>query len=107
MTSFGLCNLVADYYVAHRQWPITRGQLDEQMQQWVARDKAQMSPDEIHDASTFLDRFALLEPREHGRNLVFHYRFKIDQKTVDQTVTFRPGPTSDEILQSMIAGDHS
>ena len=101
MTSLGICKLVADYHVAHQQWPLTRTQLDEQLGRWLEEEKAQMSAEEIHNLVTFLDRFTLLDLRQTGHNLLFHYRFDIDQKTVDQTLMFKPKPTSDEILRSV------
>ena len=100
-SSMGICNLVAEYYVAQREWPLTKAQLEEQHRRLLEKEKSQMSAAEFQDISGFLDRFTLLDLRRSGENLVFHYRFKIERKTVDQTVTFRPRPTAGEILESM------
>src|SRR5262249_51783103 len=97
-----VCDLVAEYYVARQQWPLTKAQLEDQIDHDFA-DKSQLSAEEVHNLSTFIDQFIILNFRQHSKNLVFHYRFKGDQKTVNQTVTFRPKPTSDEILQSATA----
>jgi hypothetical protein len=104
-TQLALLATVADYYIAHQQWPLTKAQLQEQLDREF-EDKSQLSAEEVHDLSTFLDQFTILDFHRHGKNLVFHYHFKIDQKTVDQTVTFRPKPTSDEIMQTATAKDH-
>jgi len=99
----GVCNLVAEYYVAHREWPLTKAQLDEQHRLLLEKERAQMSAEEFQELSAFLDRFTLLDLRKSGEDLVFHYRFKIERKTTDQTVTFRPRSTADEILESATA----
>jgi len=102
-SSMGICNLVAGYYVAHRDWPVTKAQLEEQHRLLLEREGPRMSAEEFQDISAFLDRFTLLDLRKRGEDLVFHYRFKIDRKTTDQTVTFRPRPTADEILEAATA----
>src|SRR5262245_24188505 len=102
-TSMGICNLVAEYYVAHQQWPVTKAQLEEQHRQLLEKERAQMSAEEFQDISAFLDRCTLLDLRKTGEDLVFHYRFKIERKTTDQTVTFRPRSTADEILEAATA----
>lgn len=103
MTSMGICNLAAEYYVAHREWPLSKAQLEEQNQRLLETAREQMSSEEAQELSGFLDRFTMLDLRKSGEDLVFHYRFKIERKTVDQTVTLRPRPTADEILEAMTA----
>ena len=102
-TPMGICMLAAEYYVAHREWPLTKGQLQEQFTTLLEAERAQMSADEAQDISGFLDRFTLLDFRKDGENLVMHYRFNVERKTVDQTVTLRPRQTADEILQAATA----
>jgi hypothetical protein len=102
-SSMGICNLVAEYYVARREWPLTKAQLEEQHRLLLEKERAQMSDEQFRDVSAFLDRFTLLDLRKSGEDLVFHYRFKIERKTTDQTVTFRPRPTADEILEAATA----
>ena len=99
----GICNLVAEYYVAQREWPLTKAQLEDQHRRLLEKERAQMSAEEVQELSAFLDRFTLVDLRKRGEDLVFHYRFKIERKTVDQTVTFRPRPTADEILEAATA----
>lgn len=99
----GVCNLVAEYYVAHREWPLTKAQLQEQHRLLLQKERAQMPTDEFQELSAFLDRFTLLDLRNSGEDLVFHYRFKIGRKTTDQRVTFRPKSTVDDILESATA----
>lgn len=102
----GICNLAAEYYVAHHEWPLTRAQVDEQNRRLLERAKAEMSSEEAKELSEFLDRFTLLDLRKQGDDLVLHYRFKIKRKTVDQTITLRPRPTTDEILEAATAKGH-
>jgi hypothetical protein len=102
-TSMGICNLVAEYYVAHREWPLSKAQLEDQNRQLLETERAQMSPEEVQERSGFLGRFILLDLRKSGDDLLFHYRFKIEQRTVDQTVTLRPRKTADEILEATTA----
>jgi hypothetical protein len=99
-TTLGICNIVAEYYVAKHEWPLSKPQLEEQWKRMLEEEKDQMSPEEAKEASEFFDRFTLLDLRKKGDNLVFHYRFKIDKKRVDQRITLTPGPTADEILQT-------
>ena len=102
-TSLGICNLAAEYYVAHLEWPLSKAQLEEQNRRLLEKERSQMSAGDAQELSAFLDRFTLLDLRKSGDGLVFHYRFKIEGKTVDQTVTFRPRQTADEILQAATA----
>jgi len=102
-TSMGICNLAAEYYVAHREWPLSKAQLREQNSQLLETERAQMSPEEAQELSGFLDRFTLLDLRKRGEDLLLHYRFKIEQRTVDHTVTLRPRETADEILEAATA----
>ncbi len=62
-----------------------------------------MPPAGAKDMSEFSERFTLLELKRKGDNLVLHYRFQIEKKTVDQKVTLRPKPTAEEILESATA----
>jgi hypothetical protein len=102
-TALAVCDLVAEYYITHHEWPITKGELEGQLRRWLEEEKPHMSADEAREASAFLDRFTLLDMRKSGDHLLFRYRFEIDRKTVDQMVTFTPGPTVDEILQTAMA----
>jgi hypothetical protein len=102
-TSMGICNLAAEYYVAHHEWPLSKAQLEEQNRQLLEGARAQMSWEEATELSEFLDRFTFLDLRKSGQDLVMRYRFKVERKTVDQTVTLRPRATADEILQAATA----
>ena len=102
-TSMGICNLAAEYYVAHREWPLSRAQFEEQNRRLPETERPQMSPEEAQELSGFLDRCTLLDLRRSGEDLVLHYRFKIERRTVDQTVTLRPRETTDEILEAATA----
>jgi len=101
-TSLGICNLAAEYYVAKQQWPLSKEQLEEQNQRMLAQ-AGELPPEEAKELSEFLGRFTFLDMKRQGENLVLHYRFSIDKKTVDQTVTLRPKPTADEILEAATA----
>ena len=98
--SMGICHLAAEYYVAHREWPLSKAQLEEQLKRSLEKERAQMPAEVTEDISEFLDRFTFLDFRTRGENLVLHYRFKIDGKTVDQIVTIPTKPTTDEILEA-------
>ena len=102
-TSMGICYLAAEYYAAHREWPLTKAGLNEQLTKMLEAERANMSAEEMQDSSEFFNRFTMLDLRKSGEDLVMHYRFKIERKTVDQTVTLRPNQTADEILQSATA----
>ena len=99
----GICNLAAEYYVAHREWPLSRAQFEEQNRRLPETERPQMSPEEAQELSGFLDRCTLLDLRRSGEDLVLHYRFKIERRTVDQTVTLRPRETADKILEAATA----
>lgn len=94
MTSFGICDLVAEHYIAKHEWPLSKAQLEEQARKMLPQE----------DTSEFFGQFTLLEFKKKDDNLILHYRFRIDKKAVDQTVTLKPKPTADAILQSMSGG---
>ncbi len=118
MTALGISTLAAEYYVAHHEWPLSQVQLHDQLDKMLEDDKeemleetkGEMPPEEVNQEAKFLERFTLLEMRKTGRNLVIHYRFRIDTpavsrykiepKMVDQTVHLKPRSTADEILQA-------
>lgn len=102
MTSVGLCQLVAEYYVAHRQWPLTREQLGTQLERWKkeAQTESQTEEDK-QELAGFLDRFSRLELRANDENLVVRFRFRIDHQTTSDTLVFYPGATKDEIIESI------
>ena len=106
MTSLGVCYFAADYYAAHHDWPLTETQLKEQFTKVLDAEKAHMSAQEMQDSSEFFNRFTLLDLHRSGENLVMHYRFKMERKTVDQTVTLKPRQTTDEILQAATANGY-
>lgn len=103
MTSLGVCYFAAGYYVAHREWPLTEAQLKEQLTKELEADKADASSEDKQDGLKFFDCFTLLDLRKSGDDLVMHYRFNIERKTVDQTVTLRPKQSVDDILQAATA----
>lgn len=102
-TALAVCDLVAEYYITHHEWPSAKGDLEEQVRRFLEEKGPHVSADEARQASTFLDQFTLLDMRKTGDHLRFRYRFEVDRKTVDQMVTFTPGPTADEILHNAIA----
>lgn len=102
-THMGICNLAAEYYVAHHEWPLSKAQLEDQNKRLIEQARPEMSAGEAKDISEFLERFTLISLRKKGENLVLRYRFKVQKKTVDQTVTLRPRATADEILQAATA----
>lgn len=106
-TSLGICNIVAEYYAANHEWPTTRAQLDRQWKTMLESDKKETSPEQTKDLSEFLARFTLLDFRKKDDRLVFHFRFKGEapKRVVSQTVTFKPGTTAEEILQSATASE--
>jgi hypothetical protein len=99
-THLGICNLAAEYYVAQHEWPLSQAQLQEQLKRSIEQIGGQMSAEEAKDISEFLERFTLITFRKKGDDLVLRYRFKIEKKTVDQTVKLTPKATADEILQA-------
>lgn len=100
-TSMGICYLVAEYYVEQREWPVSKAQLEEQLRRLLEKESARTSAEVALELSAFLDRFTLLDFGQHGENLVIHYRFKIDRKTIDQTVMFKPRSTANEIIEAV------
>jgi hypothetical protein len=97
MTQWRVCTVVAQYYVEKHEWPSSNAQLKQQWQEIVNAEKGDMPPESI-ESSEFLDRFTILELRKKGKNLILHYSFKGDEKTIDKTLTLRPGATSDQII---------
>jgi hypothetical protein len=102
-TALAVCDLVAEYYISRHEWPLTKAELEEQLKRSVEEQRPHMSADEAREASVFLNQFTLLDMQKSGNHLRFRYRFEIDRKTVDQMVTFTPGSTADEILQTAMA----
>jgi hypothetical protein len=102
-TALAVCDLVAEYYITHHEWPLTKDELEEQLKRSLEEQRPHMSADESREGSVFLDQFTLLDMRKSGDHLRFRYCFEIDRKTVDQMVTFAPGPTADEILRVAMA----
>jgi hypothetical protein len=102
-TALGVCDLVAEYCITHHEWPLTKSELEEQLRRSLEKDRPHISADEARETYTFLNRFTLLNMQRSGDHLRFRYRFEIDRKTVDQIVTFAPGPTADEILNAAMA----
>jgi len=105
MTSLGICNIAAEYYVAHREWPVSKAQLEEQWGKMLRQAKEEMPPEEAKQGAEFLNRFTLMEFRKKGDDLMLYYRFNIDTKAVNQRVTLQPGSTADEILQTATDGN--
>jgi hypothetical protein len=100
MTSLGICNIAAEYYVAHKEWPLSKTQVEQQWSKMLEEAKQEMPPEEAAEGAEFLKRFTLLELTKKGDNLLLRYRFKVDTKTVRQRVTLKPGSTADEILRA-------
>jgi hypothetical protein len=100
MTSLGICNIAAEYYVAHHEWPLSTDRIEVQWGKMLQDAKQEMPPEEAKEGAEFLNRFTLLEFRKRGDNLLLHYRFVIGTKTVSQKVILKPGTTADEILQA-------
>lgn len=96
----GICMLAGEYYIAHGQWPDTREHLEVQTQSLLELAQGDVTDDEAVEIASFLDRFDLVELHKKDKNLVIHYRIKIDKKTVDHTLLLRPKATVDEIIQS-------
>ena len=105
-TSLGICNIVAEYYVANHEWPLNCAQLEEQWRKMLEQTKNEIPPEEAKELSAFFERFTRLDLRKQGNDLIFHFRFKTDgpAKTIDQTVTFKPGASADEILRAASGG---
>ncbi len=101
MTSLGVCYFAGDYYVAYREWPLTEAQLKEQLTKELEAERA--DTEDMQEGLAFFDCFTLLDLRRSGEDLVMHYRFKIERKSVDQTVTLKAKQTVDEILQTATA----
>jgi len=95
MTQFRVCTVVAQYYVDKHEWPSSKAELK---QQWREMVDAEKGTPETMESSEFLDQFTILELRKKGQNLMLHYSFKGDKKTIDQRLTLRPGATSDQII---------
>ena len=74
-TALAVCDLVAEYYIRHHEWPLTKAELEEQLRRSLEDEKPHMSVDETREASIFLDRFTLLDMRTSGDHLRFRYRF--------------------------------
>jgi len=104
MTSLGICNIAAEYYIAHHEWPLSKDQIEEQWGKMLEEAKQEMPSEEAKEGAGFLRRFKLLEFRKKGDNLLLHYRFVIGTKTVSQRVVLKPGTTADEILQGATNG---
>lgn len=104
MTSLGICEIAAEYYMAHHEWPLSKTQLEEQWRKMLAEAKKEMSAEEAGEGAEFLNRFTLLELRKSGDNLLLHYRFKVNTKTVNQRVTLKPGSTAHEIVRTATDG---
>ena len=99
MGNLGLIDVVAEYYVAHHQWPSSKAQLNTQLQAMLKESKADITPKEAKGVSEFLDLFTLLEFHSRGNNLVVHYRLKVERRTIEHTVVLKPGRTADEIIE--------
>jgi len=97
MTQFRVCTVVAQYYVDKHEWPSSKSELKHQWREMVDVEKGK-TPPEAMESPEFLDQFTILELRKNGQNLVLHYSFKGDKKTIDQRLTLRPGATSDQII---------
>jgi hypothetical protein len=100
--SLGICNIVAEYYIANHEWPLAKTQLEGPWKKMTELAKRDMPPEEAKELPNFLAGFTSLDFRRQGDDLVFHYRLKVgaSAKIVDRTITFRPGATADEILQT-------
>ena len=103
-TSLGICSIVAEYYVAHHEWPVSKTQLEDQWNKMLEEANKEIPPEEATEGAEFLKRFTLVELRKSGDNLVLHYRFNVETKTVNQTVTLKPGSTAEEILSAATDG---
>src|SRR6185369_10349207 len=90
MTSLGICQIAAEYYITHHDWPLSKNQIEEQWGKMLEGAKQEMSPEEAKEGAEFLQRFTLLEFSKTGDDLLLHYRFIIGTKTVSQKVVLKP-----------------
>lgn len=90
-------NLVAEYYVAHQQWPRTREQLEAQLR---SRTPDPLSAEEIEESAALLKLFHRIDLRPRGDHLLLHFRFQNEDENTTQTLLLKPRPTVDEILES-------
>jgi len=97
-TSLGICLIAAESYIANHEWPSDLRDLQEQWKRMLSQGGAKGQQE-------FFDCLTLVELRKKDSNLVLHYRFKLDKKTVDQRVTLKPGATADEILEAATGGN--
>lgn len=106
MISLGICEAVAEYYVAHHEWPLSRSQLEQQWDKMVAEALKEAPGEKAdEDGPTFFRRFTTLELEKSGENLILHYRFRIEGRTVNQRAILKPGPSADDILQNATDGN--
>ena len=98
----GIYSLVAEYYVRHRQWPLEKAQLEQQLKVTMAEAKEEMSVEETREGAAFLKHFTMLEFLSHEEDLVLHYRLRVGRKVIERKVRFVPRHTADDILQAVV-----
>lgn len=103
MTCLTVCDLVAEYYITHHEWPLTKAQLQEQLAKMLEAERAHKPADQLLDSSEFFGRFNLLDLNKNGEDLTMSVRFTVEHATTGLKVTFTPAPTADEILVNAMA----
>lgn len=97
MIQFRVCTVVAQYYIDKHEWPSNKAELKQQWQEMLNAEKEKVPPETV-ESSEFLDQFTILELRKNGQNLVLHYSFKGEKRTIEHRLTLKPGNTSDQII---------
>ena len=98
-TWVSMATFIADYYRAHRVWPSTPAEIRVHAERVVAAEPAIAAKPTKSDFATFFARFSQVEltPRKGG--LLVTLRFRAGGGVHTERVIFRPGRTTDDILQ--------
>src|SRR4051812_13084532 len=76
MSALGICNIAAEYYMEHHEWPLSIAQLEDQWRKILDATK-EMRPEDAAQGREFLNRFTRLELRKKGDNLLLRYSFRV------------------------------
>jgi hypothetical protein len=100
MTSLGVCYISAEYYVEHRKWPESRGDLEKEFDKLAKQGQTAHPAADRTTAVEFFAPFTRLDLKKRGDALLLSYSFKIDEEVTRQKVLIRPGTNVDEMMQA-------
>jgi hypothetical protein len=93
-----VANSIAEFYVRHRRWPLSKEQLRDEALQSAHTLPAAQRPS-ARDIDRLFGRFGTIEFQPRGRDLILAVDYRAEGKRQQQRILFHPGRSADQILE--------